>query len=73
MSDDRPDHKTPQQIVDETNHLARVFYRSHGWIVPTGYRFDQAHHPQEQGMWTLAVLAQQTLCRVNPTEALEDL
>lgn len=65
--------KTSQEIVDQTNHLARLFYASHGCRVPAGYRFDQAHHPQEQGMWTLAVLAQQTLCDVDPSEALDDL
>lgn len=65
--------QTPQEIVDETNALARLFYRAHGCIVPTGYRFDQATHPQEQGMWSLAVLAQQTLCDVDPTQALEEV
>lgn len=62
-----------QKIVDQTNALARLFYASHGYRAPAGYRFDQARHPQELGMWNLAVIAQQTLCDVDPQEALEEL
>lgn len=49
--------KTPQEIVDGANALARKFYKSLGYEVPEGYRFDQAHHPQEVGMWNMAAMA----------------
>lgn len=53
MSDD----KSPQEIIDDCNALARLFYKAHGYQVDEGYRFDTATHPQEQGMWNLAVIA----------------
>lgn len=46
-----------RKIVDRCNELAREFYKGHGYDVPLGYRFDQAEHPQERGMWNLAVIA----------------
>ncbi len=45
------------EIIREANDLARAFYREHGCFVREGYRFDQAHHPQERMMWRLAVQA----------------
>lgn len=49
--------KTDQEIVDDCNKLARIFYASQGCQVPSVYHFDRATHPQERGMWNLAVLA----------------
>lgn len=49
--------RTNQQIVDDCNKLARLFYASLGYQVEDGYRFDQARHPQERGMWNQAVIA----------------
>lgn len=49
--------RSDQQIVREGNALARLFYKSMGYVVPDGYRFDQATHPQEVGCWKMAVLA----------------
>ena len=51
------ERKTPKQIVDDANELARSIYRAMGYEVEKGYRFDRAHHPQEKGMWNIAVLA----------------
>ena len=49
--------KTSRECVDECNALARQFYASMGYEVEEGYRFDRAHHPQEQGMWNMAAMA----------------
>lgn len=65
--------KTPQQIVDQTNNLARQFYRCNGYDVPTGYRFDLATHPQERQMWDMACLAFDELLQTDPNDALIEL
>lgn len=39
------------------NALARKFYAAHGYQVGELYDFEKAVHPQEQGMWNLAVIA----------------
>lgn len=49
--------KTPFEQVSRCNELARLFYEMRGYVVPEGHRFDQASHPDELGMWNLAVLA----------------
>lgn len=49
--------KTDREIVDRCNALARIFYQGHGCVVPEGYDFSAAAHPQERGMWNLAVAA----------------
>jgi hypothetical protein len=48
---------TPQEKIDDANELARHFYRSLGYVVEEGYRFDKATHPQERGMWNMAAIA----------------
>lgn len=49
--------KTDRKLVDDCNTLARLFYSLHGYQVPEDYRFYEATHPQEVGMWNLAVAA----------------
>ncbi len=49
--------KTNRQLVEEGNALSRKVYQSMGYQVPEGYRFDEANHPQERGMWNIAVIA----------------
>lgn len=51
------EYKTPKQIVDECNELARKFYAMHRYEVPDGYKFYLANHPQEVGCWEMAVIA----------------
>ena len=68
----RPVRKTSQQLVDEANALARVYYKSYGYEVEKGYRFDHASHPQERGMWNLAAIAYQMLLRVDIHEAARE-
>lgn len=49
--------KTDRELVDLANELARQFYAANGYEVPEGYEFQNARHPQERGMWNLAVIA----------------
>lgn len=49
--------KREQTTREKINELARMFYRMQGCVVLEGYRFDVAHHPAEQGCWTMAVVA----------------
>lgn len=73
LGDDEPESKTDQQIVDDCNRLARVFYKMNGYEVPEGYRFDQARHPQERGSWNLAAVAYLHIEGTDPDEALQNL
>ena len=65
--------RTPQQIVDQTNNLARVLYRLRGYVRPRGYRFDAATHPQEVEAWNGACEAQRLLTDTDPDDALQEL
>jgi hypothetical protein len=65
--------RTPQQIVDQTNNLARVLYRLRGYVRPRGYRFDTAKHPQEVEAWSGACEAQRLLTDTDPDDALQEL
>lgn len=64
--------KTPKQIVDDANRLARLFYKAHGYQVPVDYRFDQAGHPQELGMWNLACIAFGFISNIDVQDALRE-
>lgn len=64
---------TEQQIVDSGNELARLIYKSLGYEVPAGYRFDQAHHPQEIGMWNIAAIAFEHIAGTDLDNALSNL
>ena len=65
--------RTDKEIVDQTNELARSFYKAQGCEVRKGYRFDRAFHPQEQGMWSLACIAQMMLTQTDPRDALANM
>lgn len=65
--------KTDVELVAACNALAREFYLAHGYGVPDGYRFDAATHPQEVGMWNLAVLAYDFIAGTDIENALCNL
>lgn len=48
---------TDQEVVDKALELARIIYKSNGYNVPKGFKFYDSHHPQEIGMWNIAVMA----------------
>lgn len=57
--------RTPQEIIAQTNELAREFYRLMGYVVSEGHRFDDEgrinRHPQEALCWNMACAAQYEL------------
>lgn len=59
-------------LVAKCNALARLFYKSNGYEAPEGYRFDQARHPQELGMWNLACIAFEELLLTDMENALSN-
>jgi hypothetical protein len=58
--------------LETLNTLARIFYASNGYKVEPGYRFDQARHPQERGMFVMACAAYEFLIEKVPVEDLID-
>ena len=65
--------RTEQEIVNQTNQLAREFYAKRGYQVPDGYRFDEATHPHEVEAWEMACMAQRLLTSTDPVDALDNL
>lgn len=65
--------RTDQEIVAQTNELARSLYAIQGYSVQPGYRFDAATHPHEIEAWEGACAAQVLLTQTDPTDALEGL
>ena len=65
--------RTAQQIIDQTNSLARELYFLRGYTVREGYRFDRATHPHEREAWMGACAAQIALTSTDPSDALEEL
>lgn len=65
--------KSDEEIVAAGLELARRFYKAHGYEVPVGYKFYEARHPQEQGMWELAVMAFEELTGTDLNDALDNI
>ena len=65
--------RTDQQIVDDASELAREFYRIRGYVVPEGYRFDQATHPHEIASWQQAVHAYDFIQGTDVEDALAQI
>lgn len=68
---------TEQEIIDQTNELAREVYRLRGYVVPDGhkfYEFDRTnYHPHERFAWNVACAAQQILNDTDVENALIEL
>jgi hypothetical protein len=66
--------RTDQEIVDQTNALAKQLYAIRGYVIqsPT-YRFDKAEHPHEREAWAGACAAQKLLTHTDPMDALDNL
>lgn len=62
--------KTSEEIVTAGLEFARRVYMAHGYRVEEGYKFYEARHPQEKGMWNLAVIAFEDIAGVDLEEAL---
>lgn len=65
--------RTDQEIIQQTNELARILYRLRGYTVNEGYRFDKATHPHEVEAWRGACEAQILLTDTDPQDALDEI
>lgn len=65
--------RTAQEIVDETNSLARQFYARLGYQTPVGYQFHESNHPTEVCMWDMACMAQEMFTDTDPRNSVIDL
>lgn len=65
--------RTDQEIIDQTNSLARTLYALRGYTVRPGYRFDLATHPHEVEAWRGACEAQILLTDTDPHDALDEV
>jgi hypothetical protein len=65
--------RTDQEVVDQTNELARILYATKGHAVPVGYQFENATHPDEEAAWYGACEAQRLLTDTDPENALAEL
>jgi hypothetical protein len=66
-------NKSDEQIVAAGLELARRIYKAMGYEVPEGYKFYDARHPQEQGMWNIAVIAFEELTGTDLQDALANI
>lgn len=73
--EDRP-ARTDQEIVDQTNRLAREMLRlmGVGYEVPDDYQFhlEKDRNSRAHNAWALACIAQQMLTSTDPQDALDN-
>lgn len=67
--------RTDQQIVDETNELARLCLRhiGTGFEAPEGHKFYEADDPRSKAAWQRACEIQELLNKTDPNDALSAL
>jgi len=68
--------RTAQQIVDQTNEIARIIYKSRGYSVPVGTEFQTEtidRHPYERDCWQAACEIQELMTQTEVYNALCDL
>ena len=66
-------HRTPKQIVTQTNELARKLYALRGYKAREGYRFDRATRAREIEAWEGACEAQRMLTATDPMDAFSEI
>lgn len=64
--------RSDKDIINQTNELARKLYELRGYVVPEGFRFDQAIHPHEKEAWRGACEAQKLLANTDPGDAIDN-
>jgi hypothetical protein len=60
--------RSDEEIIIQTNILARELYRLRGYQVKVGYRFDLATHPHAVEAWRGACVAQLMLTGTDPDD-----
>lgn len=68
--------RTAQQIVDQTNEIARLIYASRGYEVPEGTEFHTEtvnRHPYETASWYAACRVQELMTDTDVQNAIDEL
>lgn len=67
--------RTDQEIVDQTNELARLCLRfiGTGYEVPEGHKFYEANDPRSQRAWKMACEIQEHMTATDPNDALANI
>lgn len=68
--------RTPQQIIDQTNEIARIIYESRGYKVPDGTVFHTEtpnRHPYETSCWEAACRIQELMTQTDVMDVLIEL
>jgi len=69
--------RTDREIVNQTNALARIFYKMLSHEVDAEHRFydvsRENYHPQEAMCWSMACAAQRELTATDPDDAVANL
>ena len=68
--------RTAQEIVDQTNAIARIIYASRGYSTSTGTEFHAEtinRHPYEVQCWKAACEIQELMTNTDTNDALEEL
>jgi hypothetical protein len=65
--------RTDQEIIEQTNELARRFSRLQGYEAPEGHKFYEDGGDHMPCPWLLACVAQEFLTGTDPDDALGNL
>ena len=68
--------RTDQEIVDQTNSIARIIYANRGYKVPDSYEFHTEtinRHPHERECWAAACEIQILMTDTDPEDAVRNL
>lgn len=65
--------RTDQEIVDQTNDLARKFALQMQYEMPESYKFYESNNPRAICFWRMACKAQEELTDTDPMDALSAL
>lgn len=65
--------RSEEQVVDDCNALARIFYSMHGCAVGDDFKFYEAHHPLEKLCWSMAAAAYEKFSGTDVENALAEI
>ena len=68
--------RTAQEIVDQTNEIARIIYKGMGYTSPEGFEFHTEtinRHPHEENCWASACEIQELMTGTEVDDAIEEL
>jgi len=65
--------RTEQEIVDETNDLARIILAQAGYQVPDGHKFYEDADPRSKQSWQRACEIMEHMTATDPNDALANL